>query len=149
MEIIVNNMALITINETLFVQLLSFLIFLFIINRVMFRPLRRTMNERDTYIQEIQSSIRQAEDETAAILDEINAQESAARSEASALAKEIEDAGSDESVKILSDTREEIKKRLLENRELVEDQITHALQDIRNQATDLADAMIGKLTDKG
>ena len=37
---IISNIALISINETLVVQLISFLIFLFIINRIMFRPLR-------------------------------------------------------------------------------------------------------------
>jgi len=43
---IVSNVALISINETMVVQLISFLIFLFVINRVMFRPLRESMHER-------------------------------------------------------------------------------------------------------
>ena len=43
---IITNIALISINETLIVQLLSFLIFLFIINRVMIRPLRGVMSDR-------------------------------------------------------------------------------------------------------
>ena len=37
---IVSVEALLSINETLIFQLLSFLIFLFIIKRMMFRPLR-------------------------------------------------------------------------------------------------------------
>ena len=38
---IVSKIALITINETLVIQLVSFLIFLFVINRMMFRPVSR------------------------------------------------------------------------------------------------------------
>ena len=43
---IISNIALISINETLIVQLISFLIFLFVINRIMFRPLRKTVGPR-------------------------------------------------------------------------------------------------------
>jgi F-type H+-transporting ATPase subunit b len=50
---IISNIALITINATLFHQLVAFLIFLFIINRIMFRPLRSVMAERDDMIEKI------------------------------------------------------------------------------------------------
>ena len=50
---IVSNVALISINETFLVQLISFLIFLFIINRVMIRPLRGVMREREEYVEKL------------------------------------------------------------------------------------------------
>jgi F-type H+-transporting ATPase subunit b len=50
---IVSNIALITINWTLFHQLIAFLIFMFIMNRIMFRPIQRVMDERDNLIERI------------------------------------------------------------------------------------------------
>ena len=47
---IVSNIALISINETLIIQLVSFLIFLFLINRIMFRPLSHVMVERENHL---------------------------------------------------------------------------------------------------
>ena len=54
---IVSNIALISINETLVIQLVSFLLFVFIINRVMFRPLRSAMAERERYLARLNDEI--------------------------------------------------------------------------------------------
>ena len=79
---IVPNVALISINETLVFQVISFLIFLFIINRVMFRPLRNVMAERDRHIENLKKDTQDAQKKFESITDRISEQESAARKEA-------------------------------------------------------------------
>ena len=54
---IISNIALITINETLIAQLLAFLIFMFVINRLMFKPLQGVMTERQGYIDKDRKSV--------------------------------------------------------------------------------------------
>ena len=54
---IISNTALISINETLIIQVLSFLIFLFIINRLMFRPLHKTIGDRERHFEDISREI--------------------------------------------------------------------------------------------
>jgi Zn-dependent protease with chaperone function len=56
MEIIATN-ALISINETFLVQLGSFLIFLYVMNRIMFRPLLSTISQRKEYIADFKEKI--------------------------------------------------------------------------------------------
>ena len=56
MEIIKTN-ALITINETLWVQMIVFLIFMFLINRIMFRPVRRNVAEREAHFDTLRQAI--------------------------------------------------------------------------------------------
>ena len=51
---IISTIAMISINETLIIQLISFLIFLFIINRIMIQPLRSVSREREAHIQKIE-----------------------------------------------------------------------------------------------
>ena len=72
---IISNVALISINETLIIQVISFLIFLFIINRIMFRPLRNVMNDRKSHISKIQQDIVNAQSEYETLTDQIAAQE--------------------------------------------------------------------------
>ena len=58
---IISNIALISINETVIIQVISFLIFLYIINRIMFRPLRNVMADRENHIKMLQQDIVAAE----------------------------------------------------------------------------------------
>ena len=60
---IISNIALITINETLFIQLISFLIFLFLINRIMFKPLQKTIQQREEHINGIASGIESSKNQ--------------------------------------------------------------------------------------
>ena len=57
MEIVYTN-GMITINETLVVILLSFLIFVMILNRLMFRPLRETIKKRDDHLNTLDNDIK-------------------------------------------------------------------------------------------
>ena len=52
----------ITINETLVVILISFLILVMILNRLMFRPLRDTIEKRDDHLNTLDSDIKTAQD---------------------------------------------------------------------------------------
>ena len=106
---IVSNIALVSINETVFVQLISFLIFLFIINRVMFRPLRDTMLKRDQHVNRIQDDITAQENQLQTLKNEISARESSVRSAALEMKKKLEDSGNQEAAAIYSATRQEIE----------------------------------------
>ena len=93
---IISNIALITINETLFVQLISFLIFLFIINRIMFRPLQNTMSERESYIDQTNRDIADVTQELQSLTDKLQAKEMETKTRAFELQGEIEKSGKKE-----------------------------------------------------
>ena len=106
---IISNIALISINETFIVQIISFLIFLYIINRIMFKPLRSIMTDRENHIKSIQQDIVTADNKLDALADQIRAQESAVKSEAFAQKASLEEAGGCRADEIFSDTRKEIQ----------------------------------------
>jgi len=105
---IISNIALISINETLIVQVIGFLIFLFVINRIMFRPLRNVMSDRDIHIERVQRDIIQAQKEVASISSQIQAQEAATREEAMALKDDLESNGSQQAKEIFESVKKEI-----------------------------------------
>ena len=106
---ITSNIALISINGTLFFQLISFLLFLFIINRLMFRPLRDVMSERDNHIEKVQQDIVDTDNELKNLTNQLQQEESAVKDEAFELKQELESAGSQQAAEIFVSAKEEIE----------------------------------------
>ena len=145
---IVSVEALLSINETLIVQLISFLIFLVIIKRVMFRPLRGIIKERGEHVHKIKDDISEAENEYQKLLDRIKAQESAVKNEAFAIREKLEKAGNEEATAIIESTQMEIldlKKKV--GREL-DDQISEVKAYIKKESEVVAAAIMEKILDR-
>ncbi len=100
---IVSQTELVSINATMLVQGASFLIFLYVITRIMFRPLRRTMEDRSAHARQLKKEMaiqEQQIDEMSATLAkeekklkaqvflESEQQESSAKQEAHALIRQ-------------------------------------------------------------
>ncbi len=145
---IVSVEALLSINETLIVQLISFLIFLVIIKRVMFRPLRGIIKERGEHVHKIKDDISEAENEYQKLLDRIKAQKSAVKTEAFAIREKLEKAGNAEAAAIIESTQMEIldlKKKV--GREL-DDQISEVKAYIKKESEVVAAAIMEKILDR-
>jgi F-type H+-transporting ATPase subunit b len=145
---IISNIALISINETLLVQLLSFLIFLFIINRMMFRPLQNVRSERTNYMDKIKTDTRDAAKELETLTDQLKAQESTVRTQALGLKQEIEVSGTMQAAEIIASAREQIEA-LKETAEAeVEAQISEARKHIQKESETLAVNIMEKLLER-
>ena len=139
---IISTVALININETLIFQVISFLVFLFIINRIMFRPLRRVMNERETHIENVQRDIVAAETRFEDLTRQIKTQENAVRDEAFKQKDRLEAAGSQQADEIMASTREEISALRIEAQKEVAARITAARKHVQKESEDLAKHII-------
>jgi F-type H+-transporting ATPase subunit b len=145
---IISNIALITINETLIVQLLSFLIFLFIINRIMFRPLQNVMNERVSYIDKIKMDTVDTVKELEDLTKKLKKQESDVRAQAFELKRELEESGSAKSAEIFASTREEINAIKEKAEADVNVQISEAKKHLQKESEALAINIMEKLLDR-
>jgi F-type H+-transporting ATPase subunit b len=145
---IISNVALISINETLIFQVISFLIFLFIINRIMFRPLRRVMNERETYIENVQKDIGTTENQFEDLTNQIKAQEKAVRNEAFKQKGQLEASGSQQAAEIVASTREEINALRAEAQKDVDARISAARKHVQKESEDLAKHIIETLLNR-
>ncbi len=145
---IINTTALISINETLFVQLISFLIFLFIINRMMFRPLRKVMNEREDYIDRIQQEISAAGDKVADFEQELEAQKEAVITEAFKSTKVLEASGRTSADEIISSATVEITTMREAALKDVDLKITEARKGLKKESEKLAVGIIEKVLER-
>lgn len=145
---IISNIALLSINETLVIQVLSFLIFLFIINRIMFRPLRSTMNEREAYLKKINNEIADAKDELETIARRIEAHESAVKLEAFELNDKLEESGNQEATDIITSAREEIAGLRQNAARQIDSQISEARDHLERESKALAMNIMEKILDR-
>jgi len=142
---IVSNVALISINETLVVQLISFLIFLFVINRVMFRPLRRSMQEREHYIEGIRMDIREAEKKLEKTMQEARDEDAAVRNAGRQMMAEMEKQGNAEAGKIITRARQEIDGLGSKARQEINAQIADVRKTIVAEAEKLSLSVMEKV----
>ncbi len=145
---IISNIALLSINETLIVQVLSFLIFLFIINRIMFRPLRSTMDEREDYLKKINNEIVNAKDELKTIARRIEAHKSAVKLEAFELKDKLEKSGDQEATDIITSAREEIAGLKQTAARQIDYQISEARDHLKSESEALAMNIMEKILDR-
>ncbi len=145
---IVSNIALISINETLIIQLISFLIFLFLINRIMFRPLRGAKNTRDEHLRRLENEISKANGEMASISHEIQAREAIVKQEAYDQRDLSEKAGKEHADEILTAARAEIRSLRQENKSRIDQRLTAARLEIQHQAESLSKIIMAKLLDR-
>ena len=145
---IVSNIALISINGTLFHQLIAFLIFMFIMNRIMFRPLQEVMGERKNFIEKIKLDTVDAAKELEHLTGELSARESAVRMEAMEVRRELEAGGSQEATEILESTKQEIDSIKEKTEVEISAQISEARKLLQIESEALAVNIMEKLLDR-
>ncbi len=145
---IVSRIAMISINETMVVQLISFLIFLFLINRLMFRPLEGVMAERAEYITSLQTEIKEAESELNKISRLLERQEAATREQAHSLRKDMEEAGNNRAGEIFTAVRKEVAELKNQAEGEVEVQLSEARKYLQKESEALSVRIIEKILDR-
>ena len=142
---IISNIALISINETLIVQVIGFLIFLFVINRIMFRPLRNVISDRDIHIERVKRDIIQAQKDVASITSQIQEQAAATRQEAMALKDDLETNGSQQAKEIFASVKKEITASSQKIQQEIAARIAEERQSLEKEAQALALDIIEKI----
>jgi len=135
---IISNVALITVNETLVIQLISFLVFIFLLNRLMFRPLKTQMEQRDQHIETIKEKIKENKKKLQGLIKLIYNQETTARKEAFEVNEQLKETGIFQAAEIM----EISKNKIIAFKEKVEadvnSQISNARKSIEKEAAILA-----------
>ena len=98
----------ISINATLALQVIHFLILTFILNRLLFRPILKIVNERNQHIEEIKDEITDLEHEIVRLKDEYHSKDIAARQEAGNDRIQLKNMGLAKADEFINDSRQEV-----------------------------------------
>ena len=144
MEIIATN-ALISINETFLVQLVSFLIFLYIMNRIMFRPLRSTMEQRDEYIDTVKEEIQTGKEQLTQLVKDLDIQRAQVVKEADTVAQSLESEGDQQASVMIEEARQQITALRNETEVQVAEQVQQARQEMVREVEAVTVAVMEKV----
>ena len=145
---IISTTALISINGTLIAQVVSFLIFLFVINRIMIRPLQNSMAERDNHIEQMKQDIVDADKDVENISMELEERKSAAIAEALGITKELDQSGSKKADEIFVSARSEVAALKEKATREVDAQLAEATKHLKKESEALAINVMEKILDR-
>lgn len=145
---IISNVALISINETLFIQLISFLVFLFIMNRIMFKPLRSTIDRRDQRLFDMNKDINDTKQRMTDILDQLKKKEALVREEANAYKETLKEQGSKTAAEIYADFQKTISELKQKTEDQVNSQIFEARKQLETESEILAKSIMEKMLNR-
>jgi len=138
----------ININVTLLVQVANFLVLLFLMNLVLYRPIRRIVAERNKHIADQQKVIDGADAEAAAVVQEFNVKIQEARKLGRQKIQEHKATAYDREKELLQQATEQVAKQLQEMRAKVRGDIAAAREQLRGQvrafSTSLAQKILGR-----
>jgi F-type H+-transporting ATPase subunit b len=144
MEIIATN-ALISINETFLVQLASFLIFLYVMNRIMFRPLLSTMEQRDEHLDNAKVEIQTGKVELTQLVTDLDARRTRVVHEADAMAKSLEAEGDRQASELIEAARLQIAAMRKETEAQVAGQVRQARREMAGEVGAVTVAVMEKV----
>jgi len=142
---IVSQTELVSINGTMLVQAISFLIFLFVITRIMFRPLRQTMEDRSAHVQQLEHEMvlqRKKLDEISAALAK---EEKSLKAEAFLESEQRESSAKKEARVLLGQAREDIRGQQRKAAEDIRGRIETARKQLANETEPLVLMIIEKI----
>ena len=135
----------ISINATLVIQVIHFLILLYILNRLMFKPILRLMDERDEHIKEAKNGAEEAFDKTEALKERFVSKMHGARSEATRERSELRETGITETKELLERYKGNAAGMMAKTDKEAEREVEMARPLMHDQVTVLAEGIIEKM----
>jgi F-type H+-transporting ATPase subunit b len=135
----------ISINATLVLQVVHLLILVFILNRLMFKPILKLVDERTGYIEKSKTEIRDLESEAERLQQEYLSLESQARKKASSESLELKKAGVAQVEAMIDESQKEVASIRQESEVKIESEFEKAQPSLQGEATVLAQEIVERL----
>ena len=135
----------ISINATLLVQLIHFLLLLFIMNRLMLQPLLKLIQEREAYTVNTKSEIKDIEVKIGQLKEEFIVKENDARKNAARDRTDIMNVGMGEAEGFLNTSREKVSSIRQQAEQEVEAEVSKTRPLLEGQASSLVSGIIEKI----
>ena len=135
----------ISINATLVIQIIHFLILVYILNRLMFRPILRLMDERTGHIEKTEKRVDEALDKTEVLKESCLSRVHNARNDATIARTELRETGIAETKKLLARSKEETAVVKAKTDKEAEREIEMARPLMHDQVIVLAEGIIEKM----
>lgn len=133
------------LNKWFFVQLANFLILLFLLNRILFKPLLCRLTQRSDHIKNSLNSARAMEEEKEARMQEIEKKISDARNKAKAIFEEFTKEGQEIQKESIGVAQKEAAEMNRKARESLEAEVERVKESLRVETENFSRMIVEKL----
>lgn len=130
---------------TLLIQMINFLILLFVLNLILFRPIRKIIKERNGIVENFNSDIASLTDEAQASMEEFEEKVLEARKEGMGKVQSMKDEGERAEVELIAATTQEVQAKIEEARKKVASNIQDARTELQKQVQTFSVAVSEKI----
>jgi F-type H+-transporting ATPase subunit b len=133
---------------TLVIQMINFLILLFVLNLILFRPIRKIIKERNEIVENFNSDIASLTDEAQASMEEFEEKVLEARKEGVGKVQSMKDEGERAEVELIAATTQEVQAKIEEARKKVASDIQDARTELQKQVQTFSVAVTEKILER-
>ena len=134
----------INLDITLIIQMINFLVLLYVLNLILFRPIRNIIKERNQIIEGFNTDITSLTDEAQASMDQFEQKILEARKEGMAQVQNMKDEGEEAEAELMATTNEEVQAKT----EGARKRVASDIQEARTQLQDQVQAFSLAVTEK-
>ena len=135
----------INLDITLVIQMINFLILLFVLNLILFRPIRNIIKERNQIVDTFNSDIASLTDSAQESMDQFELKIQEARKEGVARVQSMKDEGEEAEVELIAATTQEVQAKIEEARNKVAADIKEARSQLQTQVQAFSVAVTEKI----
>lgn len=132
----------ISINATLLLQIVHFLILVFILKRLLFRPILKVVDEREQHFESTKNQIHNIEQEAVRLRDEFHKREIGARKDAAKERVELRSNGLAQVEELYTEARNQVLSIRAEADQEAQTEIKKTKPFLRDEATILVDEIV-------
>jgi F-type H+-transporting ATPase subunit b len=135
----------INLDITLVIQMINFLLLLFVLNLILFRPIRKIIKERNQIVETFNSDITSLTGEAQASMEEFEEKILEAKKEGVGRVQSMKDEGEEAEVELIATTTQEVQARIEEARKKVASDIQDARTELQKQVQTFSVAVTEKI----
>ena len=143
------KVLLMEINATIFVSTISFIIFIFIMNAILYKPVMEIMAKRQKYIDDNKNEAAQHRQNAQELIKDKDDKIAEAQRKSRDIVAAKADALKEEKAKVLQDTKENVNSYFAEQKENLANQKEEAIRNLKGDVADLANKLTTKLMGEG
>ena len=138
----------INLDITLIIQMINFLILLFVLNLILFRPIRKIIRERNQIIDDFNTDIISMTDQAQESMDQFEQKILEAKKEGMARVQAMKEEGEDAEAQLISATNQEVQAKVEETRQRVRSEIQGARDQLQAQVQAFSVAVTEKILER-
>ena len=137
------------INATILVSTISFIVFIFVMNSILYKPVMEIMEKRQKYIDDNKNEAQKHREKAQELLVEKDAKIADAQRKSRDIVATKAEALKEEKNKVLNDTKQSVGEYFAEQKNSLAQQREDITRDLKGDVADLANRLTTKLMGEG